>query len=85
MNVSADDARAIKVTFSKDSFSVELLDGRILSVPKAWFPNLCEADDGQLEKYVLSGNGIGIHWDELDEDIFVPALLMGNKSTKQSA
>ncbi len=85
MNISANEARATKVEFSENSFSVTLLDGRILSVPKAWFPILCEASDAQLNNYVLSGGGIGIHWDEIDEDIFVPGLLLGNAGVKLTA
>lgn len=85
MNISPNEARATKVEFGADSFSVTLLDGRILSVPKVWFPALCEASDLQLSNYVLSGGGIGIHWDELDEDISVPGLLLGNASAKSIA
>lgn len=85
MSISANEARATKVEFGADSFSVTLLDGRILSVPKAWFPTLCDASAAQLDNYVLSGGGIGIHWDELDEDIFVPGLLLGTPSVKFTA
>lgn len=79
MNISASEARAIKVEFTQDSFVVFLADGRTLSVPKTWFPPLCDATDEQLSNYIISGGGIGLHWDELDEDIYVPGLLLGNK------
>ncbi len=48
---------------------VKLADGRQLSVPLAYFPKLLNATQLQLENYVISGGGTGLHWDELDEDI----------------
>lgn len=47
-------ARAKKVEFNKDCFIVSLFDGRVLSVPKTWFPSLCGASDEQLNNYILS-------------------------------
>jgi hypothetical protein len=52
-------------------------DGRMLSVPLAYFPRLLHASPDQREKYEISGGGTGIHWDELDEDISVEGLLLG--------
>ena len=52
-------------------------DGRRLGVPLAYFPRLAKATPAQRKKYVISGGGIGLHWDALDEDISVPALLAG--------
>jgi len=54
-----------------------LADGRQLGVPLAYFPHLLRATPAQREEYVISGGGTGLHWDNLDEDISVPALLMG--------
>ncbi len=56
---------------------VELRDGRQLGVPLAYFPRLLGARQEQLENYVISGGGTGLHWDELDEDISVKSLLLG--------
>lgn len=54
-----------------------LIDGRVLGVPLAYFPKLMRASERQKQKYILSGGGIGIHWEHLDEDISVSGLLLG--------
>ena len=69
------DARARKVAFTKDELTVVLADGRRLSVPLAWFPRLLHASPAQLENYELLGEGLGIHWPDLDEDLSVAGLL----------
>jgi hypothetical protein len=56
---------------------VELSDGRVLGIPLAWFPRLLNATPAQRDAYAISGGGLGLHWDELDEDISVPGLLAG--------
>ena len=71
------EASATKIWFDQYNMWVNLSDGRQLSVPLEFFPRLLKAKPEQRENYVLSGNGTGIHWDELDEDISVPALLLG--------
>ncbi len=50
-----------------------------LSIPLEYFPRLLNAKPSERENYVLSGNGTGIHWEELDEDISVPGLLLGKR------
>ncbi len=69
---------AKKVTFDSDNMWVELVDGRQIGVPLAYFPRLAAATPAQRRRYVISGGGVGIHWDAIDEDISVPALLRGN-------
>ena len=76
MNTLAVEARASKVWFDAENLWVLLQDGRQLSVPLAYFPRLLKASPEKRKKYELSGGGTGIHWDELDEDISVPALLV---------
>ncbi|RKZ03282.1 DUF2442 domain-containing protein [Candidatus Fermentibacteria bacterium] len=56
---------------------VDLTDGRQLGVPLAYFPRLLQATPEQRQNFVISGGGIGLHWDELDEDISVTSLLAG--------
>lgn len=56
---------------------VHLTDGRTLGVPLVYFPRLSTASEEQRKAFTISGGGIGIHWDELDEDISVKGLLMG--------
>lgn len=68
-------ARAVR--FDDENMWVELADGRQLGVPLAYFPRLLRATKEQREKYVMSGGGTGLHWDDLDEDISVEGLLLG--------
>ena len=77
MNTSTLEALAVKVSFDADNMWVELADGRQIGVPLAYFPRLAKATASQRKKYTISGGGIGLHWDDLDEDISVPALLQG--------
>ncbi len=68
---------AKRVNFDETNMWVELADGRKLAVPLAYFPRLLRATPIQREKYEISGGGIGLHWDEIDEDISVEGLLVG--------
>ena len=77
MNTFNFDAKAAKVWFDETNLWVSLHDGRQLSVPLAYFPRLLRATSQQRKKFELSGGGIGIHWDALDEDISVAGLLLG--------
>ncbi len=77
MNTLAFEPRARKVSFDADSMWVELADGRQLGVPLAYFPRLLNATRVERESFIISGGGSGIHWDDLDEDISVRALLLG--------
>ena len=74
-HVSAPAARAVDVTFTDDALVVRLKDGRILSVPLMWFPRLRDATLEQRSRWRLLGQGIGIQWAELDEDVSVAGLL----------
>jgi len=56
---------------------VELLDGRAVSAPLVWFPRLSQATQEQLANWELLGDGEGIHWPEIDEDLSVAGLLSG--------
>jgi len=69
------DAKATNVWFDKTTMHVQLIDGRIISVPLEWFPRLRDASSKQRENWNLIGGGIGIHWEELDEDLSVAGLL----------
>ncbi len=68
---------AARVWFDDDNLWLELADGRQLSVPLAYFPRLQHATPHQRTRFEMSGGGTGLHWDALDEDISVPALLSG--------
>jgi hypothetical protein len=75
MPISSLSALAKGVTFTTERLQVELQDGRELSVPLAWFPRLQNASPQEREQWRLIGEGEGIHWEALDEDISVPRLL----------
>ena len=66
---------ATRVRFDEDSMWVELSDGRTLGVPLAWFPRLLHGTSEQREEVRISSRGL--HWESLDEDISVSALLAG--------
>ena len=67
--------RARGVSFKDNRFYVQLVDEREISVPLAWFPRLQNATDEQRDAWELIGQGVGIHWKEIDEDISVAGLL----------
>ncbi len=77
MNTLISDPVAKNVRFDADSMWVEFADGRTLGVPLAYFPRLLNATEKQRAKYIISGGGTGLHWEELDEDICVKSLLLG--------
>jgi hypothetical protein len=77
MNTLVNEPLAAKIALDKDTMWVELVDGRRLGVPLAYFPRLLHATPRQRSKYVISGGGIGLHWEDLDEDISVRGLLLG--------
>jgi hypothetical protein len=67
---------AITVRFDEEMLHVRLTDGREVSAPLEWFPRLREATTAQRNNWRLIGRGIGIHWEDLDEDISVAGLLV---------
>jgi len=72
--------KAKKVTVTNDTLSVDLSDGRTISVPIAWYPRLAHAKPEERENWRLIGGGHGIHWEDIDEDISVEGLLAGKPS-----
>ena len=77
MSISTFEARATRIWFDEDNLWLNLADGRQLSVPLVYFPRLYKATKRQREKVEISGGGTGLHWDDIDEDISVPNLLVG--------
>lgn len=72
--------RTVNVDVTDDTLSVDLLDGRTISVPLAWYPRLVHGTKAERQQWRLIGGGEGIHWDNLDEDISVEGLLAGRAS-----
>lgn len=79
------DIFAESVSFSEDSITVRLDDGRSLSVPLTWYPRLLNGTQEERACYELIGGGEGIHWPDLDEDISVEGLLAGRRSAESAA
>lgn len=75
-------ARIVQVKVTEDSLSVDLEDGRTISVPIGWFPRLVHGTPAERVNAEISGAGLGIHWPNLDEDIGVEGLILGRKSTE---
>lgn len=71
---------AVNVTVTDDTLSVDLSDGRTISVPIVWYPRLAHATATERDNWRLIAKGIGIHWEEIDEDISIEGLLMGRAS-----
>ncbi|MGA2328139.1 MAG: DUF2442 domain-containing protein [Bryobacteraceae bacterium] len=80
--VASGDPRIQKVRITKDRIIVDLLDGRVVSVPLAWSWRLSEATPAQRANFRLIGSGQGVHWPELDEDISVEGLLHGTPARR---
>ncbi len=65
------------VHFTEDTLSVDLLDGRTITVPLAWYPRLLHATSEQRENWETAGAGYGIYWPDIDEDLSTEGLLRG--------
>lgn len=73
-------APATNVTVTEDSLVLELSDGRTVSTPLAWYPRLSHGTPAERSKWEFIGNGSGIHWPDLDEDLSVDGILAGRQS-----
>ena len=71
---------AIRVEVTDENLSVSLDDGRVVSVPISWYPRLSNATPEHRAIWRFVGRGHGIHWPELDEDISVENILLGQPS-----
>ena len=71
------DERVKHVRFTEDTISVNLMDGRTIAVPMAWYPRLLNASPEQLTQWEICGGGYGIHWEALDEDLSTEGMLRG--------
>ena len=71
------DERVKDVRFDEDAISVDLMDGRTITAPLAWYPKLMEATPKQRSNWQIAGAGYGIHWPDVDEDLSTEGLLRG--------
>ena len=78
------EVRVSAVSITKDALVLDLNDGRRMSVPLAWYPRLLNGTVAERKKHELIGDGEGIHWPDLDEDISVEGILAGRPSQESS-
>lgn len=71
---------AESVSVTEETLSVDLSDGRTISVPTAWYPRLLNATLRERKNWRLIGRGHGIHWEDIDEDISVEGIVAGKPS-----
>ena len=76
---------AATVSVTDDTLTVELTDGRSISVPLAWYPRLLHASSAERRTWQLIARGEGIHWPDMDEDISVSSLIAGRPSAESAA
>lgn len=76
------DERVKNVHVSADTLTVDLMDGRSISVPLAWYPKLLSATTAQRANWKIAGAGYGIHWPDIDEDLSTEGLLRGAPAPK---
>jgi hypothetical protein len=77
------DERVADVKCTKDGLRVNLMDGRSISVPLAWYPRLFHATKNQRKNWQVSAGGYGIHWPDVDEDLSTEGLLRGAPAPRQ--
>ena len=77
--------RIVNAEVTEDELKVELLDGRTVTVPLAWYPRLLHASREQRANWKIAGGGYGLHWPDVDEDLSSEGLLRGSPAPRQSA
>ena len=83
MNSLTTEVRSVtaqSVTVTEDALVIDLVDGRTISAPLAWYPRLLHGKPKERDNWRLIGQGSGIHWPDLDEDISIDNVLMGRPS-----
>ncbi len=82
--VTTADERVKDVRVSDDTLSVDLMDGRTITVPLVWYPRLLNATTAQRSNWEVCGAGYGIHWPDIDEDLSTEGLLRGAPAPRAS-
>jgi hypothetical protein len=78
-------ANAVSVSINTETITVELDDGRTISIPLSWYPRLLHGKVNERTNYRLIGGGSGIHWPDLNEDVSIEGLLAGHRSQESQA
>ncbi len=79
------DIRVKSVVVDDERIVVELMDGRAIAAPLAWFPRLANATSEQRANWRLAGAGLGVHWPDIDEDLSTEGLLRGAPAPRRTA
>ena len=74
--------RVTGVSVTDDTLSVDLEDGRTVSVPIGWYPRLAYGTANERANVQIAGAGFGLHWPDLDEDIGIEGILLGKRSAE---
>jgi hypothetical protein len=78
------EVRIKDISVSKETITAQLVDGRIISVPLAWSWRLSDATAKQRANYIIIGDGNGVHWPDIDEDISAEGMLYGVPASRPS-
>lgn len=82
---AAPDIRVRDVRISRNRLTVDLMDGRSITVPIAWYPRLFSATQAQRRRWEVAGGGYGIYWPDIDEDLSTEGLLRGHRHPQREA
>lgn len=82
--IDIQELKAQNVVVTEDSLTVDLTDGRTISVPLAWYPRLLHGKPEERNNWRLIGKGEGIHWPDLDEDLSIEGIILGRPSAESS-
>ncbi|MEM9213702.1 MAG: DUF2442 domain-containing protein [Cyanobacteria bacterium P01_F01_bin.150] len=72
--------KLVTVTVTDEFLTVDVMDGRVISAPLTWYPRLLNASQAERENWRLTGGKTGIHWPDLDEDISIRNIILGQPS-----
>lgn len=84
ISVPKADERVMNVHVDDDCLSVDLMDGRTITVPLVWYPRLLNATPEQRRHWEVAGGGYGIHWPDIDEDLSTDGLLRGAPASRHA-
>ncbi len=74
-HIHIEELSILNISIADDKITAEISDGRVVSIPMAWFPRLVKASQQQQQKFEISPSGYGIHWPEVDEDISIKSFV----------
>ncbi|MDP2156311.1 MAG: DUF2442 domain-containing protein [Nitrospirota bacterium] len=80
--VKMQEVRIKEIKVTGDTITAQLVDGRVISVPLAWSWRLSDATPKQRANYSIIGDGDGVHWPDIDEDISAEGMIYGIPATR---